>query len=288
MSEQNRDRGYFIPAFHPSLVSKGIDCQLWWYFFLKNQDSVPEEWSEKNLTAMTVGTAIHNELQHVLYKMGILEGVYQCMACGREFWATSPNKQCPNCLQFFKSWDYLKYKEVPILTDLIRGHADGIINKKGARTLLEIKSIKNVDRPNAKYGYEVLNDKPLDEHMIQAQLYLYSWGEIVKAANLGEEYTVDETGKLSTKKLDGPVYEGARIIGPLYQAVIEYVAKNSSDKRAFLVKKNYNSIKFLLSEMQAIKKAYLEDDISSLKGVDSVNKNLCKKCIYRGSCTWKD
>jgi rubrerythrin len=287
LSEQQRKPDYFIPAFHPSLISKGVYCQLWWFFFLKNKETLPEEWSDENLTAMAVGKAIHNEVQHILYRMGILEGVYQCMSCGHKFWATSPKDQCPNCRQFFKSWDYLKFKEVPIQTGLIRGHADGFLNQQGTRFLLELKSIKNTDKPNSTWGFEKLTAKPLDEHFIQAQLYLQGWAEIAKKAPLGEEYTIDDNGKVGTEKLDGPVYEGAKVIGVINQGLIEYIAKNSSEKKSYLIKRSYASVQFLLEEMQTIWKAYLEDDVDSLKGVVYTDKGKCKRCVYRGECSWE-
>lgn len=287
LSEQNQKPDYFIPAFHPSLISKGVDCQLWWFFFLKNKESLPEEWSDENLTAMAVGKAIHNETQHILYRMGILEGVYQCISCGHKFWATSPKDQCPNCRQFFKNWDYLKFKEVPIHTGLIRGHADGLINQQGTRFLLELKSIKNVDRPNAQYGFEKVVTRPLDEHFIQTQLYLHGWSEIAKQAPVGEEYTIDENGKVGTEKLDGPVYEGAKVIGVINQGIVEYIAKNSSEKKSYLIKRNFASVQFLLEEMQNIWKAYLEDNLDNLKGIEYTNKGKCKKCPYRKLCNWE-
>jgi DNA-directed RNA polymerase subunit RPC12/RpoP len=285
-NEQNRKGDHFIPAFHPSLISKGVECQIWWYYFLKNLDAETKLWSDENLTAMAVGTGIHNEFQHILYRMGILEGVYQCISCGHKFWATSPNDQCPNCRQFFKSWDYLKFKEVPIRVGTIRGHADGLINQQGSRYLLEIKSIKNVDKPNSMYGFERLETRPLDDHFIQTQLYLYGWQELAKQAPLGEEYEIDDNGKTSVKKLDGPVFDGAKIVGVLHFGLIEYIAKNSSEKKSFLIKRNMTPIQFLLDEMQIIWKSFLEEDLDNLKGIEYTNKNKCKKCEYRKACNW--
>jgi rubrerythrin len=286
LSEQNRKSEWFKPAFHPSLISKGVECQLWWYFFLKNEDSTPEVWKDENLTAMAIGKAIHDETQHILYRMGILEGVYKCQACGHEFWATSPNL-CPECHQNLKNWNYLVFKEVPIHTGLIRGHADGFINQSGTRFLLELKSIKNVDRPGATYGYEKLTTRPMDDHYIQTQLYLNGWYEIAKQAPLGEEFIIDDAGKVSTEKLSGPVYDGAKVIGVINQGLVEYIAKNSSEKKSYLIKRNQASIQFLLDEMQLIWKAYLEDDIDNLKGICYNEKNKCKKCKFRKHCTWE-
>jgi rubrerythrin/CRISPR/Cas system-associated exonuclease Cas4 (RecB family) len=285
--EQNKKADWFTPAFHPSLISKGVDCQIWWYYFLKNSDAQAEKWSDENLTAMAIGKAIHDETQHILYRMGILEGVYQCVCCGHKFWATAP-KECPECNQVFKSWKYVIFKEVPIHTGLVRGHADGFVNQDGVRFLLELKSIKNADRPNATYGYERLLAKPMDDHFIQTQIYLNCWYEIAKKAPIGEEFVVDDTGRVSTEKLEGPVYDGAKLVGVCNQGLVEYVAKNSSEKKAYVVKRNSASIQFLLDEMRLIYKAYLEDNLDSLTGIDyTTNKGKCKKCAYRGLCSWE-
>jgi len=271
--------------FHPSLISHGIECQLWWYFFLRDTERVPSNFSDENLTAMMVGSGIHDQLQKTLWEMGLLEGVWECNSCGFTFWATSPKNQCDECRRFFKSWDYLTFKEVPIHVGFIRGHADGFINNQGRRTLAEFKSIKNVDRPNATYGFEKLLEKPLDEHFLQTQLYLDGWYEIAKNAPLGHEIVLADGGKLVLEKLDTPVHYGARIIGPVDYGIIEYVAKNTSEKKSYLIKRNQNSIQFLKDEMQLIWKAYLEETSEILKG-PSKNSNKCKKCPYKGVCSW--
>lgn len=286
LQEQTAKWDHFIPAFHPSLISKGIECQLWWFFYLKDSDAKAEPWKDESLTAMVNGKGIHDAWQHVMYRMGILEGVWKCNTCGHDFWAVSPKGLCPNCHIEFKSWNYLRFKEVPIHTGLIRGHADGIFNNEGVRFLLELKSIKNVDRPNATYGFEKLTDRPMDDHFLQTQLYLYAWSEIAKKAPQGEEYNIDDTGKITTVKLEGPVYDGARVIGVINNGLVEYIAKNSSEKKSYLVKRNLASIQFLLDEMQLIWKSYLEDSLDNLKGIDYNFKGKCKTCSYRGVCSW--
>jgi rubrerythrin len=285
-SQQVESNDRHSSFFHPSLISKGVECQLWWWHFLRGEVSAPNKFSDETLTAMLVGKGIHNQVQETLYYMGILEGVWKCMSCGAEFWALSPRGQCPQCTQVFKSWNYLRFKEVPIQTSLMRGHADGIIFTGGNRFLLELKSIKNVDRPGAKYGYEKLGTKPMDDHLIQAQLYMYGWAEIAKQAVLEEEYVIDETGKLSVEKLVGPVYDGAKVIGPVNNGVIEYVAKNTSQKSSYMIKRNTASIQFLLDEMQLIWKAYLEDTPEILVGVSPTFKSSCTKCPYKKVCSW--
>jgi hypothetical protein len=233
---------------------------------------------------MLVGTGIHDQIQKTLYEMGLLEGVWECNACGHNFWDTAP-KQCPECKKVFKSWNYLTFCEVPIHTGFIRGHSDGFINDKGARTLAEFKSIKNVDRPGATYGFEKLVNNPLDDHFLQTQIYLHGWCEIVKDSSLGTEIVVNGEGKLALERLDSPVHYGARIVGKVDNGIIEYIAKNTSEKKSFLIRRNPNSIQFLLDEMGFIWKAYLEDTPDTLKGPSQVS-NKCKKCPYKAVCSW--
>ena len=71
--------------FHPSLISKGVDCQLWWLFYLQAAEATPDRFSDESLTAMMVGTAIHDQVQRTLYEIGILEGLWKCLCCGAEF-----------------------------------------------------------------------------------------------------------------------------------------------------------------------------------------------------------
>ena len=271
-------------TFHPSQVSKGIECEIYWYYFFKNEEEAPEKWSDESLTAMINGKGIHNAWQEVLWEMGILEGVWKCPACGYEFWATAPHGQCENCRAFFKSWDYIIFKEVPIQAGLIKGHADGLINNGGPRILLELKSIKNQVK-NSPYGFEVLTTKPLDDHFLQTQLYLWGWNEMAKKAPLGEEIIVDNDGKLSVEKLDAPVYQGAKVIGQIHTGLIEYIAKNSSEKKSFAVKRNQTAIDWLLDSMAIIWKAYLEDTPETLNSVEPTMKSKCKYCKYRKMCS---
>jgi hypothetical protein len=275
--------------FHPSLISKGVECQVWWYYFLKNFESVPEEWSDESLTAMMIGSSIHDSIQKALYEMGMLEGVWKCISCGHKFWALSPKDKCEVCGQEFKSWYYLKFKEVPIQIGLISGHADGIINKDGGRTLGEFKSIKNESRPNAPYSFErvIASNRPMDDHYLQTQLYLYGWDQLLKQSSIAEDILIDEQGNLTVVKLDGPIWDGVKVVGPLENGIIDYVAKNSSEKKSFLIKKDQNSIQHLLDTMTFIQKAFLEDCPETLKGIDSKTSNSCKKCRFRKICIQK-
>lgn len=268
------------------MISKGVDCELLWYYQLTKTEETPEDWGASNLIAMEVGSAIHDRMQRLFWDMDILEGVWQCKHCGYEFWALSPKDRCFECLSPFKSFDSLRFKEVPMQTDMLRGHADGILNIDSVRYLLELKSIKNVDREGATYGFEKLGANPIDEHFIQTQLYLSAWDYVVEKANNPEELVVDDSGKLAVVKHEGPVYDGARVIGKIENGLIEYIAKNNSQKKCYLIKKNANSISFISEEMKKIWKAYLEGSIDNLIGVDYNSKGLCKKCKFRGVCTW--
>ena len=83
--------------FHPSLLSKGIDCERWWYYYLSDSPaSFIEDPNSDSLNIMAIGKAYHDKYQELLYEMDVLEGVWKCIKCDHTFWATSPD-ECPNC-----------------------------------------------------------------------------------------------------------------------------------------------------------------------------------------------
>lgn len=274
---------------HPSMVSKGIDCAYYWYLRLTGQvgNAHKEVFNIKGLNATIVGDGVHWAYQRTFYEMGILEGVWQCHKCRGEFWATSPKGACPICGANIRGWDDLVFKEVPVSIGFLVGHGDGILNIKDKRLWLEIKSIKNVEHKNAVYGFEALNNHPLDDHFIQAQLYLDCWYYMAKeAAKLAEEkpVEVDNEGRLRVAQEIPPVLVGANIIGPINAAVLLYVAKNSSERKAFLVKRNRNVIKFIMNEIKTVWKAFLECDASTLTKLKDTDAAGCKKCRFKELC----
>lgn len=226
----------------------------------------------KVLNAMLIGSSIHDGYQHLFYDMGILEGVYECIHCGYKFWANSPKGKCPECGEYL-SWKKLKFREVPIELDYMKGHADGILNFGKFRLLLELKSIKNVDNKNSTWGFEKLVTAPDEDHYTQAQIYLDGWRDNVLAVG-----DINPTN---------PVKNALSTIGELNGAMILYVAKNSSERKLFVVKRDPKSIKHLKSIMRKIFSAYLIEDSSGLQcQCDSLSESELKKkkCPYKGVC----
>jgi hypothetical protein len=279
------DRQRFSPYFHPSKVSKGISCERWWYYYLSGEtgEVAVDSVNAASLLKMNIGTGIHDMMHRLFYDMGILEGVWKCKVCHDEFWAVSPKGTCTNCGNEFKNYNSLEFMEVPLKGDYIRGHADGLINK-GNRFLLEIKSIKNAD-PDAygNYGFEYL-DRPMDEHVIQAMLYIHEWNNKVKEAQEKYFLKLGETG-LSLEPDYSPILVGARTIGTIDRAILFYIAKNSAERKIFIVKYDENQIKHLLSTMKNIWNHFLQGDIDGLEHL-CLNREECKKkkCRYSTIC----
>lgn len=284
------NKSQLMKGLHPSMVSKGIDCPYYLYLRLVGQvgNVHKEVFTAKSLNAVLIGDGIHRAYQRTLYEMGILEGVWQCQICKGNFWATSPKGNCPICGKIIAGWDDLIFKEVPINIGFVIGHGDGILNINNKRIWLEIKSIKNVEHKSATYGFETLTNAPMDEHFIQAQLYLDCWyymtKEAAKFADTNNSIEVDDDGRLHIKKQTDPTMYGANLIGPVNYAVILYVAKNTSEKRAFLFKRNRNSIKFIMNEIKQIWKAFLEGDPSNLAKLKDTDPKKCKKCRFMELC----
>jgi hypothetical protein len=231
---------------------------------------------------MKVGSGIHDQIQELFYNMGLLEGVYECVHCEHKFWATSP-RECPNCRDKLK-FKKVYFDEVPLNTGMLMGHSDGLLNFAGKRKLLEIKSIKNRENLNAKYGFELVVKNPMDEHYMQTQIYLDMWKETVKESKNGDIFNLLPEKGIEKVKNDSPTMIGARVVGEIEEALIIYVAKNTSELRIFQVKRNYASISYLMEEMKKIWKCHLENDIDSLTGLCYTNETIQRtKCKYRSS-----
>jgi hypothetical protein len=107
-----------------------------------------------------------------------------------------------------------------------------------------------------------------------------------EAARLAEEHIVevDDEGRLRVKHDDDPVLVGANLIGPIDAAVILYVAKNTSERSAFLIKRNRNAIKFIMNGAKETWKSFLECDASKLTKLKDTDPAGCKKCRFKELC----
>lgn len=275
--------------FHPSLISKGIHCHRWWYHFLCGDegDVKAEAFTVESLANMDIGSAIHDRMHKNLYNMGILEGVWKCLSCYHEFWATSP-QECPECHTKLNA-QRVKFLEVPLDNGFIRGHADGILNFNPNRALLELKSIKNVNRPRATYGFEVLGSHPIDDHEMQSNIYMYLWEEKVNELliNDGKLVIVDQEGTLGEYHDDSPQAEGARLLGKIDKAAVLYIAKNDAQRKLYVVKYDYKKVKYLVAQMKMVWGYYLQGKCEECAAVcvdDPIAYGNRAKCRYRSLC----
>ena len=114
--------------------------------------------------------------QEYLYYMGILYGEWQCRSCGHR-WEDYENpspRTCPECGEELFIWINLDYLEVPLRNDElgIAGHADGVIETKGKKRIVELKTIKNRTKRTHPDSvcFEDLNS-PKDSHLWQVSMY---------------------------------------------------------------------------------------------------------------------
>lgn len=272
LKEHTEQRVYRTDKFHPSIISKGIACERWWYFMLTGVDGIVERetFAPKTLRAMLIGTAIHDGFQKLMYKMGILEGMWECKNCGTKFWAISP-LSCKSCRTHLR-WGKLDFLEVPFESEYVKGHADGILNINGNRYLLELKSIKNDEtkKSHYKYGFEHLTG-PIDDHELQAQIYLQEWTKKVNAAKAGYTVDIHENSYIINTSVESDM-AAAKAIGYLENAIVLYVAKNSSDTVSFVVPRNENKVKYLYQSMAKVW-VYV-----ALNNEEEARENLIARC----------
>lgn len=131
-------------------------------------------------TIFAEGHAIHAKWQQWLGDMGVLYGLWGCLACSELGWALGlPDDLCghPRACKI--------YREVPLETELWQSHADGIVvlEEGDAPKMIEIKSIgKGTIRhatPSLLKEYPDLTDafkkiaQPFTAHTKQIQIYMY-------------------------------------------------------------------------------------------------------------------
>lgn len=278
--------------FHPSRISKGIECERYWYHIFTQTEIATsmvkrESFNARTLKIMEVGNGVHWVFHSIFYEMGILEGIWKCCCCDQKFWATSPH-ECPECKHTL-DWDHLIFKEVPFQSQYIAGHADGILNlhKVGVplRIFLEMKSIKNILDKSANkhtYGFESL-EQPLEEHDLQLQLYMDEWEQKVKDSANEEKLVAFAGGGYLRVPNNSPDVIGARDVGKLDTGLVFYVGKNTGELKAFITKKNPLKIKFLKDSMVKIFEAVANEDLDSMNALCSF-KDCQKTCKFGDLC----
>jgi len=181
---------------HPSALSRDDFCERAAYHEMADSPVLRKGagFSSAILRIMEEGTTTHVKWQNWIWAYGELTGMFGCLRCDHEWWATSPSK-CPKCGY---GRPYLEYREVPLADEdtLLKGHAD----LRVGMALGEIKTVGlgsvRIEAPNLyrRYthfvqdaganGKELVDisalwnaiKRPFPAHIKQLQLYLYISG----------------------------------------------------------------------------------------------------------------
>ena len=163
---------------HPSEIIKRDWCLRASYFLLNGHKKIQDKPNLRLQSIFDEGHAIHAKWQNWFYEMNVLHGKFECVACGKITWGTSPD-MCEICQH-----KELRYAEVTLVDDKLRiaGHTDGWIKGIGDDCLIEIKSIgPGTIRSEAPELFEAGQDfmaawrnvrRPFRSHLLQGQMYL--------------------------------------------------------------------------------------------------------------------
>lgn len=257
LKESTRDTAHI----HPSSLSKRDWCIRENWYTIKGQEKDPESFSFQRLNVFAEGHNIHSKWQGWLHRAGVLEGLWKCSSqgCPNEWYGVSPT-ECPVC-----QTTHPVYKEVPISNEEYRilGHADGIINDKAGRAIVEIKSVGlGTIRYEAPDLYKQYQNKeltidglwkkvrhPFSAHVKQGLLYMYCTG--------------------------------------IQEAVILYEWKPTQEVKEFSIKFNKDLVQPMLDNCLRLMSA-LETTIPPMRPMwaESPKSSGCKFCSYRNTC-WR-
>lgn len=209
---------------HPSEIIKRDWCKRASYFLLKGHTKIQEKPNLRLQSIFDEGHAIHAKWQNWFYEMGVLHGKFECLACGKITWGTSPDI-CGICQH-----KELKYAEVTLEDpDLrIKGHTDGWIKGIGDDCLIEIKSIGPGTIRNE--SPELFQDnhqdfmaawrnvrRPFRSHLLQGQMYLelmrrmgHEVNEIVFLYELKADQDYKEFSVKADYELVRHIFDGAK------------------------------------------------------------------------------
>lgn len=242
---------------HPSELSKKDWCARSAYYKIKDYPASPDNYSGTRLNVFAEGNNIHSKWQKWLWKAGILSGLWQCTDCDNLWYAISPDL-CPSC-----SGARLHYREVPVRDDQYRilGHADGEIQDKEGRALIEIKSVGvgtvRFEKPT------LYND--------------YASGVL----------TIDEMWKnikspFASHVRQGHIYMHCRKIDTI---IFIYEWKPTQEIKEFVLKYNPDIINPILDNCKLVM-SHLDDNVVPDRPEWARNKSCqgCKYCPYKKVC----
>jgi len=183
MKETKSDRR--TDCIHPSEMAKENWCPRSTFYQIAGYPTDPIPRSLMMEMVFETGHDAHRKWQQWFREMGVLEGLWRCLACGNTWDAVSPDI-CPAC----DAPAYLiNYEEVPIFNDeyLIAGKADGIVHRPdGSKTLIEIKTIGvgtvRWDAPNLVYA-NTFSHKDEDGKLHQGIDWQGVWNNIRRPFN---------------------------------------------------------------------------------------------------------
>lgn len=167
---------------HPSEVASDKWCPRWNQMVIEGVIEPPEKIHRLQMESIFAeGHAIHAKWQDWLGRMGVLYGIWKCVACGRKCWHVGkPDDLCehgPMCIQ---------YQEVPLRHGIWGGHADGIVEELSTVTDPSLLEIKSVGIGTIRFGapqmmmsgetdlIKLFNHiaRPFDTHIRQIQIYM--------------------------------------------------------------------------------------------------------------------
>ena len=183
-------------------------CARYWVYLFRGIESVTD-FAPQTYRIFDNGHAVHDRIYSYLSGMGIL-----------------------------------KHEEIPVTLDdpPIRGTADGVIEFHGDK-LIELKSISD-----AGFSYRKIYDKPKDDHIRQAQIYLH-------CLNLDSGFVI-------------------------------YENKNNQELLPIYIEKDEPFIDKLFTKYRKIYNAFLNDELP-VRPYKSIASKQCASCNVREFC-WSD
>lgn len=245
---------------HPSQICKKDWCPRSSWYTITSGEKQAETLRFNTLNIFAEGHAIHAKWQSWMAGAGLLEGMWSCNRCFNKWWAAQEigtALRCPSC-----DSDLITYREVPISDEKhhLLGHADGIINDRKGKAVIEIKSIGmgtiRMENPDLFFRYqkkEITSDQvwkeikhPFIPHLRQINLYMWVLG--------------------------------------IQSGIVIYEWKASQDVKEFEVTLSENLITDIISSCLTVKAA-LESNAPPMRPVSaSLDSSMCKNCLFYNRC----
>lgn len=252
---------------HPSELSRSDWCDRRATMkILGHEPTNIREFTLQNLRIFDTGNHIHERYQIGLWRLGDLEGIFECLVCDWRGWDNAP-QTCPQCdaMAFHGSTlMFLRYKEVPIHDEslFIKGHADALTKNR-------IVEIKSVGPGSVRYYAPRIYEK---------------W-ERDGSANLGKLWDAVHTPFLPHRK-QGYLYD-ACLADTEREVIVVYEWKPSGAAKEFVIKVDDRILDPLLKEARWVKRHVEAGTIPDRpEEATKPTAPICRECEYRDVC-WK-